>query len=73
MDKKGTFTVVPWKGPAGMKEQYPTLFQKVDFILEVLRQDLDSPLNEELWRHRLLDNFDQESALALFVVEKHTN
>ena len=73
MVENGTFTVVHWKGQAGMKEQYHTMKQKVDFILEELRQDLDSPLHEEVWRHRLLDNFDAESALALFVVKKHTD
>ena len=73
MDENGTFSVVHWKGPTGMKEQYPTLLPNVNLILEELRQHLDSPLSKEVWLHRLLDNLDEESALALFVVEKHTN
>jgi GNAT superfamily N-acetyltransferase len=73
MSKKGTFTVVPWRGPAGMKEQYRTMFQQVDFILEEMRKNVDSPLTEEIWRYRSLDNMDDKSVLALFVVETHPN
>jgi GNAT superfamily N-acetyltransferase len=73
MSKKGAFTVVPWKGRAGLQDQYPTMYGQVNFILEEMRKHVNSPLSEEIWRHRLLDNMDDDSVLALFVVETHPN